>query len=58
MKVGQLRELLRDVPDEADIDFADGNFTGKGDDLHALDIDISEDKLELLIRPPFWTAVD
>ncbi|MGE4243703.1 hypothetical protein [Ramlibacter sp.] len=58
MKVEDLHKLLADVPDDAEINFADGNFGGRGDDLNAGDITISPDRREVLIRPPYWTAVD
>jgi len=57
MKLGELRQLLADVPDDADIDFKDGNFGGKGDDLTHHIIEISPDGKTVLIDPPFWEPV-
>jgi hypothetical protein len=58
MKLGALRALLAALPDDTDIDFADGNFGGRGDDLRASDIMIELKNERVLIRPPYWEAVD
>ncbi len=50
--------LLADVPDDAEISFADGNFGGVRDDIDAYTITVSADKKEVLLRPPYWEEID
>ena len=59
MKIGELRKILSKYDDEVDIDYSDGNFGGLGDELTEHDI-YEDDRCpgRLLIRSPYWTAVD
>jgi hypothetical protein len=58
MKVGELRAILRAVPDDVEIRFADGNFGGPGADLSPLGIEfLVEDRL-VLIDPPYWSVLE
>ena len=57
MKLADFRKILEHVPDDADINFADGNFGGIGDDITQYTILISADKKEVLLTPPYWEAV-
>lgn len=58
MKLGELRTLLKDFPDTAEVDFADPNFGGVGDNLDVYSLTLYEDHSRVLIRPPFCNPVD
>ncbi len=60
MKVGELRHLLKEVPDHVDIDFADGNFGGFGHTLETkhISLDGKGRETRVLIEPPYWRSVE
>jgi len=58
MKLREFRLRIAEVPDDAEIRFADGNFEGPGEDFDAYTVRVSEDKKEVLLRPPHWEALD
>lgn len=58
MKLGEMRKLLADLPDEAEINFADGNFGGYGDDITEHTFSIDPENNEVLLKPPYWMPLE
>lgn len=57
MKVSELIVILQALPEGAEINFADGNFGGPGDEMNELDIDLS-DPQNVLVRPPYCPPLE
>lgn len=55
MRVKDLKALLNQWPDDAEICYEDGNFGGASSDLETTDIKLSGDTV--LIRSPYWQDV-
>jgi hypothetical protein len=57
MTIGELRALLKDYPDDAKIEFADGNFGGVGEELTQFDFTFERKDL-VLISTPHWPSCE
>ena len=58
MLLKELRAILIDISDSANIDFRNPNFGGVLRQLDRQDIEVSKDKMLVLIDPPLWESVD
>jgi hypothetical protein len=58
VKLGELRHILSKLPDDVDVDFADGNFGGLGEELTLKDIEWDAPNRQVLIHPPYWQSVE
>ena len=56
MKKRKLLEVLKDLHDDAEINYREPNFGGRGEDFDASDVEIKNG--EAFINCPFWEEVD
>jgi len=56
MKKIDFLEYISKLPDDAEINFRDPNFGGRGYDIDKWSLYIEEG--ELLISPPYWEPLD
>jgi hypothetical protein len=58
VKIVALRELIKDLPDDAEFWWEDPNFGGRLQAVELLDVSYSPESFTLYIRPIYWEACD
>ena len=58
MQIGELKKHLSQWPDDMDIDFEDGDFGGRGEDLGKSDICYSAKGKQVLIDAPHYAPIN